>query len=518
MSDPKTNVMIYPRLCLAYFLQFAIWGSWMIALGGYADQVLHLGGKIGILYTAIPLASIAALFINPMVDRRFPAQYVLALLHLIGGVCLVICGTQTNLYVLIAVMILHGVCYMPSITLLNSIVFRHIPEAKNAPYVFVFGTIGWIVVNLCIDVFAGGATKPYFFFIGGGCAILLGIYALTLPHTPPKKVEAGEKAGSMFGALALFKKPSFTIFAVCALFASIPACGFFFPMLVSLLTQRGYPSAVSLGTLNQVSELLFMVALPFFAVRIGLKKCLFLGMIAWALRYFCFMESAFIFALLGLLLHGFCYSFLYVASYMYADKMAPDHLKASAQGLIGFLLLGVGQVLGSLYYGYQVEHYPPKIETVKVAAADTPVPLPAWNDPNLDDSAWKYLNFSGTVQKMLGMSKEEHAKHLGLDIDKNKDNVITWDEIEALGDEGIAYPVGDGLVTYSKADLEQIFRDIAKHKNPEIKDADIAVSRSEWLSVQSRDWRGILMIPAIFVAVFAVVFLVLGKDPEAHAA
>lgn len=515
MSEVKTgSAMVYPRLCLAYFLQFAIWGSWSIVLGGYGDEVLKLGGKIGILYTAIPLATIAALFINPLVDRLYSAQYVLALLHLIGGICLIICGTQTNFYVLVFFMVLYGICYMPSITLMNSIVLKHIPNSANAPYVFVFGTFGWIVVNLIIDVFGGGQTKPTFFFIGGGAALLLAVYALTLPNTPPNKVQPGEKPQGAFGALVLFKNPSFTIFAICALFASIPACGYFFPMLVPLLSQRGYPSPVSLGTLNQVSELLFMVALPFFVSKIGLKKCLFLGMAAWCLRYVFFIQPAFAFALLGLLVHGFCYSFLYAASYMYADKIAPDNMKSSVQGLIGFLLLGVGQVAGSLFYGYQVEvkEYQAPVQNMKVAAAADPVPLPPWSDPNLDDSAWKYLNFSKTVQDMLGMGDKDAAvAHLGVDVDADKDNTITWAELQAVGEEGLTY----SDIKYTKEDLIGVFREVAKVKNPSVQDEQISVDlNADWLSAQSRVWSKMLVVPSIFCGVFALLFLVLGKDPK----
>ncbi len=485
-----------------------------MTLGGYADKVLHV--DVGILYTAIPLAAVAALFIGPIVDRLFNAEKVLGVLHLVGGICLIACGFQKDLTLLLILMILHGLCFMPSIALINSVVFRHIPNSNNVPRVFVFGTMGWIIVNLLIDVFGGGAAKPNFFFIGGSAAILLGLYSFSLPATPPaaKATEPGEKSGSMLDSLKMFQDPAFVVFVVCALFASIPACGFYFPMAVPLFTERDYPSPVALTTLNQFSELFFMLALPFFASKIGLKKCLLLGMAAWALRYFCFMQSAFAFAILGLLLHGFCYSFLYVASYMYADKKAPPALKASVQGLMAFLLLGVGQVAGSLMLSYEFKANPAPFPNIKIASQADPIPLPVWNDPTLENTAWKYLNLSATVNSMLG-KKPPVVYHLGEELDTNKDNVITAEEIAAVPAEGLKNGVGDDAKTFTKADIEDIFGQIADYEaGKKVDPSQISVTRKDWLGVQMRNWNKILLHPIILVGVFFAIFFVLGKDPE----
>jgi len=510
----NSNPMIYPRLCVAYFLQFAIWGAWAMTLGGYADK--QLGLDVGILYMAIPLAAVAALFIGPIVDRLYNAEKVLGVLHLVGGVFLIACGFATSLPLLLTLMILHGLCFMPSIALNNSVVFRHIPDSNNAPKVFVFGSLGWIVVNLIIDIFGGGAAKPNFFFIGGGAAILLGFYSFTLPATPPtaKAVEPGQKKSSMFDALKMFQDRTFLIFVVCLLFASIPACGFYFPMAVPLFTERDYPSPVALTTLNQFSELFFMLALPFFATRIGLKNCLLIGMAAWMLRYFCFMQPAFLFAILGLLLHGFCYSFLYVASYMYADKKSPPALKASVQGLMAFLLLGVGQVGGSLMVSYQFTQNPAPFPNIKIASQEKAIPLPTWNDPTLENSAWKYLNLSATVNYSILGRTPPTAYHLG-DLDKNRDNIITADEIAEIGAEGVKVGPEDKATTFSKDDITEMFNQVAKHvSGTDVASSKVEMSRKDWQEVQMRPWSKILFLPIIMVCVFFVAFFVLGKDPE----
>jgi len=355
--------MIYPRLCVAYFLQFAIWGAWAGALGGYAAELTLPGWQIGWLYSAIPLgAIIAPLFIGPIADRFFPAQIVAGILHLLGGLCLLGCGmmcvgatpeAQPNFFVLATLMILSGICFMPSIALINSIVFKHLPNASSAPYVFVFGTIGWITVNLFIDFFCGGAKNPNFFFVGGSLGVFLAVYCMTLPHTPPKGAPApGEKSDALgFGALKLLLSDrGFLIFAVCVFLVSIPGSNFYFPAMVPYLTDSGYANPLALTTLNQGSELLFMVLLPLCITRFGLKNVLLFGMGAWALRYFLFMAP--VLAIPGLLLHGLGYAFLYVAAYTYADKKAPPELKASVQSFMVFLLLGVGQVFGGQFYGF----------------------------------------------------------------------------------------------------------------------------------------------------------------------
>jgi len=195
---------VYPRLQLAYLLQFAIWGSWAVALGGYLNGKMS-GPHIGYLFMAIPLgAIIAPMFTGAIADRYFSAQKVLGVLHVIGGAALVACGVVCDqaetraaggavvvpFGALMVLMLISGVCYMPTIPLLNTVVFKHVPDSASAPKVFIFGTAGWIVVNLIVEILGGGAETPHFYFIGGACGILLGLYSFTLPDTPPKGAPA----------------------------------------------------------------------------------------------------------------------------------------------------------------------------------------------------------------------------------------------------------------------------------------------------------------------------------------
>ena len=514
MSENKVTC-VYPRLQLAYLLQFAIWGSWCVALGGYLNGKMS-GPHIGYLYMAIPWgAIIAPMFIGPIADRWFAAQKMLGLLHLISGAALAACGVicaqaeagaaggavTVPFGPLMVLMLVSGLCFMPSIPLINTVVFKHIPDSAKAPRVFIFGTAGWIIVNLVVEVFGGGAGSPNFFFIGGGCGLFLGLYSFTLPDTPPKGAPAeGTKADTLgLGALSMFKSPAFSIFVLCAFMVSIFGSNYFFPSVVPYLSEFGYPAPVALGTLNQFSELFFMAILPFCVARIGLKWVLVIGMSAWAARYFIFTLAGFQFALIGLLCHGMGYAFLYVAAYMFGDRVAPAHLNASVQSLLAFLLLGIGQVLSGYVFGYQFDRNAPAItKTVVIEEGQPAKGLPPWNDPAMETSAWRYLDLAKSV-KYLGGDKAVFSlgEHLGkytredgsIDLEKLPE---TWEA---------------GGVSYSKAELKATLDKIGT-----------TVNRDDYLRVQRHNWKGFFIPAAIFVLVWTVLFIAFGRQPDKAAA
>ncbi|MDO4550751.1 MAG: MFS transporter [Planctomycetia bacterium] len=544
MTETKTGgLMTYFRLQIAYFLQFAIWGSFGFALCGYAIQ--NWGGEgVGLLGAAVPLgAFIGPLVFAPIADRYFPAQRVLACLHLICGILLCVAGTQPTMQYLTVLMFLVGVFYMPTVALMNSVVFKHVPNSNNAPYVFVFGTTGWVVVVLFIQAFFGGGNTNEFFYVGAVCCFLLSVYSLTLPNTPPQTREASSDGKARVPFTALLRKPSFLVFALAILLAGIPACGFLFTMCVSMLSQRGFPAPLALTTINQFSELFFMTALPFCAARFGLKKVLLIGMAAWFLRYACWIDSAFSFAVIGLLLHGMCYSFLYNASYMYGEKIAPPEIRTSVQGFITFLLLGVGQVFGALLAGYVIHENPAPvasdetkitvteelcdIKDNKIVACNyedkefafNQLKFPAWNDKDQDESAWKYLDLKTTllgedkkVEKPAGSKPD--GRHLGVDLDKDNNKKITYQEIQEFPEEGRVY---NGLL-FTRDNLTQLFKELYalnKTVKPEdVKLDEISISRQDYLKLQSTDWSKVFTIPLAMLGIAFFLFLFLGKDPE----
>ena len=545
MSEEKKLSCLFPRLQLAYLLQFAIWGSWNIALGGYLAgklQEVSLGGMqlgTGWIYNAYPIGVIlAALFIGPIADRYLSAQKMLGILQLINGAALVACGVicqkavaaggMIPFWPLMLLMLVSGICFLPSIPLINAVVFKHIPDTKT-PSIFIFGTIGWILVNLVIELFCGGASKPNFFFVGGGIALFYGFYAFTLPDTPPKGAPApGEKSDALgLGALKMFKDSKFTIFILCAFLVSIFGSNFYFPALAPYLTEHGYPAPVALGTFNQSSELFFMALLGIFIARIGLKWVLVLGMSAWAIRYLIFTQDGFTFAMIGILLHGMAYAFLYTASYMFGDKVAPDNMKASVQALLAFLLLGVGQLLSGVCYDSFINKALP--EPVPLLAADgSVVKNEAGEDQNVSnffswskESNLKYLELAKSLKFALGDKRAFDAVDLGnyakedgtisvddLKMDKLANAKVTDDEKASVGDGQILMGAYPGIAPVAVEDVAQQITSVEKKLEKEG-----ALNRGDWLSVQSHNWKKFFSIPAYFVIFWVVIFVIFGREP-----
>jgi len=518
--------LVRTRLSAMMFLEFFIWGGWGFALSGYADYLGFTGAQIGWLL-AIPAlgAMISPLFVGLIADRFFPTQRVLCVLHLLGGLCLLLAGLQKEFSMMMLLMMLHGLFFMPTIALCNSVAFRHIPNPDRFPRIAVCGTIGWIIAVLSATAL-GGMTTSNFLYQSGVVSIVLAFYCLSLPHTPPKGKEAG---GDVFGlsALTLLKDRSFLIFIVCVTLISIPACGYYFTLAGPMLQQRGYPAPLALTTLNQLpSEIIFMFCMPWFVSTLGLKRVLMIGMAAWAVRYLCFMPPVFELALVGLLLHGFCYSFLYVGAYMYVDRRAPAELKASAQSLLSFLLLGVGWFLGAKGAGFMKDQFPPEIPTmpestvveiverdaddevkghevkVTVRKGDDTAPhmemvfenatgkltdvknnLPRWDDPAAATSIFRFLDLSGTLNSFLqsedqkAKAKEENQIALVDKLDANGDKAISKAEIDAIGKEGVKV---NGLI-YEKEKIAERFAKMQEIL--EIK-SDASVPRSQWLAFQ----------------------------------
>ena len=453
MTESKGASGTYLRLSLAYFCQFAIWGSWMGgALSVYAGVLELTGDQIGWLYAAMPLGALAGLIIGPVADRLLAAQKVMGVLHLIGGLALLICGwvcsTGTPAFgLLLLMMILYGICYTPTLGLINAIVFKHIPGgASKGPYVFVWGTLGWLA-SIPIVGWFGAGTTPHFFYVGGAFAVFLAIYSLTLPDTPPKGAPAPGEKSNPFAVLSMFQNKTFLAFIICVFFASILANNYYWSSIGAFWGEQGYD--FNLLSLNQVSEILFMLALPFLVPRIGLKNVLLLGMAAWSIRYFCLMPEIFPLALVALLVHGICYSFLYVASYMYAEKMAPPHLKASAQTLMVILLVGIAQIIGGFAYGWTRDAN--RVTTPAVA-----------------------------VQSGQLITTDAATEPV-----RNEDGVTSEDGING---------------TPSQSNEEQPVVRLRTEAQVE--------------ETQKHDWAAIYRVPAIFIAVFFVIFLILGREPK----
>jgi nucleoside transporter len=255
------------------------------------------------------------------------------------------------------IMIGYSLCYMPTLTLTNSISFRNLSDPdKQFGGIRVLGTIGWIAAGLVVG-FLVKATSPQPLYLAAGASVALGLFSFMLPHTPPS---GGAKTlGDTLGlpALGMLKDTSFLIFFICAFLIQL-ALAFYYQLANKFLTDIHAPYPTALQTIGQVSEIFFMLMIPIGLTRLGTKWMLTIGMLAWCIRYAVFAwQNVPAVIGIGLPLHGICYDFFFVVAYLYVDRQAPSQLRASAQGLITFITLGVGWFLGNLISGYVKDLY-----------------------------------------------------------------------------------------------------------------------------------------------------------------
>lgn len=366
------------RLSIMMFLQYFIWGAWYVTMGPYLGGTLNFTGQqIGFAYNSTALAAmLSPFFVGMVADRFFATEKILGVLHLLGGVLLFAAAQVKTFELFYPLLIAHTLCYMPTLALTNSLSFGQMKDpGKEFPSIRVLGTISWICAGLTIGLLASKATTtPMPFQIGAAVSILMGLYCFTLPHTPPRTLDHPVTVRDVLGldALALMREKSFAIFVIAAFLICVPLT-FYFSFTPTFLGDLGVTNIPGKMTMGQMSEIFFMLVMPFFFARLGVKWMLIVGMLCWAARYLLFQmgyNSAQVWPLyLGIILHGVCYDFFFVTAYIYVDKKSPETIRAKAQGFIAFVTLGAGMFVGANLSGLVVENYSfPKIEPVKFAA------------------------------------------------------------------------------------------------------------------------------------------------------
>nr|WP_297787365.1 nucleoside permease [uncultured Allomuricauda sp.] len=357
------NIKTKFQLSFMMFLEFFIWGGWFVTLGTFLGNNLEAtAGQSSMAFSTQSWGAIIAPFIIGLIaDRYFNAERILGVLHLIGAFLMYQMYQSTDFVAFYPYVLGYMILYMPTLALVNSISFNQMKDpAKEFSNIRVFGTIGWIIAGLVIsylfvwdspEALEAGMLKNTFLMAGIASAIL-GLFSFTLPKTPPK-VDKSEKVtiSDMLGldALKLLKDKNFLVFFISSVLICIPLA-FYYQNANPFLAEIGLPNPTGKMAIGQVSEALFILALPFFFTKFGFKKTILVGMLAWTVRYILFAygnadELSFM-LIIGIALHGICYDFFFVSGQIYTDTKAGEKYKSAAQGLITLATYGVGMLIG----------------------------------------------------------------------------------------------------------------------------------------------------------------------------
>ncbi|MCK0179017.1 nucleoside permease [Flavobacteriaceae bacterium S0862] len=366
----KTKTQV--QLSIMMFLEFFIWGGWFVTLGAFLGNNLNAtGAETAMAYSTQSWGAIIAPFIIGLVaDKYFNAERILGVLHIVGAILMYQMSQITEFSMFYPYVLGYMIAYMPTLALVNSVSFNQMDDpSKQFPYVRVFGTIGWILAGLLIsfafkwdsiDNIGQGMLSNTFTMVAIASAIL-GLFSFTLPKTPPSvnkddKVKLSDILG--LDALKLLKDRNFLVFFISSVLICIPLA-FYYQNISPFLTEYKVENSTAWASLGQISEVGFMLLLPFFFKKYGFKKTILFGMLAWGIRYLLFAYGnagdLFFMLVIGIALHGICYDFFFVSGQIYTDSKAGEKVKSAAQGLITLATYGVGMLVGFWVAGQIVD-------------------------------------------------------------------------------------------------------------------------------------------------------------------
>ena len=350
------------------FLEFFVWGAWFVTMGTHLGNNLgSSGGEVGIAYMTQAWGAIVAPFIIGLIaDRYFAAQKLLGVLHLLGAGLLYLMGNSTDFSTFYPYVFGYMLIYMPTLALVNAVAFNQMKDpSKQFASIRFWGTVGWILQGVLIGYVLLWESKDLLestFTLAAAVSAFLGIYSFTLPNTPPpakgQKASIREIVGA--DALALLKDKNYLVFFISSVLICIPLA-FYYSFANPFLNEVGMQNAAGNMSFGQISEAFFLLLLPIFLKRFGLKITILVGMLAWVIRYalFAFGDagSNIWMLFLGIILHGICYDFFFVSGQIFTDFKAGEKIRSAAQGLITLATYGVGMLIGFKIAGIIVDNY-----------------------------------------------------------------------------------------------------------------------------------------------------------------
>ncbi len=364
------------RLILMNFLEFFVWGSWLISLGGYMIVVLKFSGsQVGSIYGTMGLASLfMPALLGIVADKWVNAERVLGICHIVGALLLFWASTITDPVMMYRVMLLNSMVFMPTIALNNTVSYIVLEQkgfqiVTDFPPIRVWGTIGFICAMWLVDL-SGWTISPSQLYISAASGLLLGLYAFTMPHCPPAKTGNKTSLLSSFGldAFVLFKRRKMFIFFIFAMLlgAALQITNTFgVAFLQDFKNNYGDSFAVRhpnvLISVSQISETLFILTIPFFLRRFGIKKVMLLSIFAWVFRFGLFgignPGSGLFLLILSMIIYGMAFDFFNISGSLFVEREADLEIRASAQGLFMLMTNGLGAYLGGLLSGKVVDYF-----------------------------------------------------------------------------------------------------------------------------------------------------------------
>ncbi len=364
------------RLVVMNFLEFFVWGSWLISLGAYMFNVLNFSGvQVASIYGTMGIASLfMPALLGIVADRWVNVERVLGACHIIGAFLLFWASTVSDYPTLYIIMLFNSMVFMPTIALNNTVSYivledRKFNIVKDFPPIRVWGTVGFVVAMWIVDL-AGWTKSPFQLYISAGAGLFLGLYAFTMPKCPPAKVERKKDLVSSLGldAFVLFKRRKMIVFFLFAMLLGAAlqitnAMGgaFLDDFKTAYADSFGVKHPNILLSISQISETLFILTIPFFLQKFGIKIVMLLSIFAWVLRFGLFAIGdpgpGLYLLIMSMIVYGMAFDFFNISGSLFVEKEADIKIRASAQGLFMLMTNGIGAFFGTLIAGKVVDYF-----------------------------------------------------------------------------------------------------------------------------------------------------------------